>query len=406
MGLLVQAVNAGSVFAAYSIVAAALKSEFAPSNMVLMLGITVSSLAGGLLSPALGTAVDRFSIRTLMLMGSALIASGFFLLSVATDMIQVLAIYAVFMAIATIFLGPIASSALISRWFTHKRGLAMGIAASGGAIGSLLLPPLLQGLIDGLDWRLAFRAYAAIIGLITIPAIVWLVVDRPDEPLSNTATPDDAPDAPAKQTPTAPASTKSAFADPNFWLIALTMGILFCGPIAVVSNLIQIVGAKGIDATQGAFLISIFAGANFAGKMILAAAADRFDHRLILAITVIGVGLGMLGLLYSHGFLLLAASCTVAGMFSGSASPLWSLILSRVYDVARIGKMMGSMTLIIMPFTLLSPPLFGRVYDLTGSYDNALFGYAGLLLVALLCVARLRIAPSDRTGADAGKQPA
>lgn len=400
---LAQGVSAGSVFAAYSVVAAALKTEFAPSNMVLMLGVTVTALVSGLLGPMLGSAVDRFSTRVLMLVGAALVGSGFFLLSLTTGMIQVLAIYALFMAAATILLGPIAGSALIARWFTHRRGLAMGIAAGGGAIGSFLLPPLLQGLVDEFHWRSAFQAYGATILLIVIPLIAWLVIDRPAPSVAETNAPVEHTREPAKQARTEPMTTQSVFSDLNFWLIALIMGILFCGSIAIVSNLIQLASGKGIDATEGAFLISIFSGANFGGKLILAAVADRVDHRLILAITVAGVGLGTVGILYSDTFLPMAAACTVCGLFSGSAAPLWSLILSHVYGVERIGKVMGAMSVIIMAFNLTSAPLFGWVYDRTGSYDGALLGYTGLLALAIVFVASLRIGTSGPTGHDTVK---
>ncbi len=402
--MLVQAISTGSIFSAYSVIAAPLKVEFMPSNMVLMLGITVTALGSGLLSPALGVAIDRFSVRKLMLFGSSLVAVGFWLMSVSTSMVQVIAVYAVFMSAGCVLLGPIATSALLARWFTHNRGLAMGIAGSGAAIGGFLMPPLLQGLIDQLAWREALQAFSAITLVISIPLIAWLVVDRPTppaDPRPDIGRTDEGARDLAATKPKLQLSAGAALRDTNFWLIALTLGVLFCGPMAVVSNLIQLVGEKGIQPGHGAFLISITAGANFAGKLILAGVADRIGHRLLLAIALIGIGLGIGGLLYANSFSLLAASCSVIGLFAGAASPLWSVILAHVYGADRIGKMMGLMTLVIMPFTLLSAPLFGWIYDLTGNYDNALQGYIGLVVLALLFVSQLRICRLDGISGEA-----
>ncbi|WP_373077555.1 MFS transporter [Zhongshania sp.] len=386
--MLAQAICGGSIFSAYSVVVAPLKMEFAPSNMVLMLGMTVTSLASGLLSPYFGGAIDRISIRRLMLFGIALVVGGFLCLSVTSSMNQVIVIYAVFMATGSILLGPIATSALLARWFTQNRGLAMGIAASGSALGGLLFPPLLQGLIDGLEWRLALQVFSGLILLVAVPVIALLVKDYPPAPLSlSTDTNETASPTPS---PAPPLSNKAMISDPKFWSMALIMGALFSGPIAIISNLIQLVGEKGITPGQGALLISIFSGANLAGKLILAAAADRINHHLVLAMTMIGIGLGVIGLSQTNTFYLVAACCAVIGLFSGATTPVWSVILSHIYGVNQLGKIMGLMSLFIMPFTLSSPPLFGWVFDTSGSYNVALYGYVSMLCVALLLIANLR----------------
>lgn len=374
IAMLAQAICGGSIFTAYSVIAEPLKASFEPSNMVLMLSITVTSLASGLLSPSLGAAIDRFSIRKLMLLGVALVAAGFFLLSLSGSMVQVLLIYAACMAAASVLLGPIATSALLARWFTHKRAMAMGIAASGSAIGGLIFPPLLQFFIDTLEWRLALQVFAGLILVVSLPPIALLAIDRPDSDTS----------VPADQNPTVSAiPVTHALKDPTFWVIVLIIGALFCGPIAIISNLIQMVGGKGIVAAQGALLISIFSASNFAGKLIFAGIADRLNRTLLLVCTLLGVVSGVLGLANASTFSLLAIYCAVTGLFAGFTTPLWSLLLSQVYGSEILGKMMGLMSLCIMPLTLTSPPLFGWVFDISGSYNNALLGYAVFLVLAL-----------------------
>lgn len=66
----VQSVAATSVFVCYSVIVAPLQIEFEPSRMVLMPGISAVSLASGIMSPLPGRAVDRYSIRKLMLLGT------------------------------------------------------------------------------------------------------------------------------------------------------------------------------------------------------------------------------------------------------------------------------------------------------------------------------------------------
>ena len=100
-------------------------------------------------------------------------------LSFSTSMTQVLLIYGVLMSPANVLLGPTAAAALLTRWFSRKRGAALGIAAAGISAGGILFPPLIQFLIDTLEWRTAFLTLSGIIFLLTVPAILLIVVDRP-----------------------------------------------------------------------------------------------------------------------------------------------------------------------------------------------------------------------------------
>ena len=388
---MVQAVSAASIFTAYSLVVAPLKVEFEPSNMFLMLGITAVSLVSGLLSPPIGAAIDRIPIRWLMLFGAGLIALGFLFLSIATSMIQVIVIYGVFMSVGSVLLGPIAASALLARWFSRRRGLALGLASSGAAIGGLLLPPLLQVLIDAFEWRMSLRIYSCIIFLLTGPMIILLVRDRPSDWGPQVESELGSIVSLGQQAPAPKLSTANILRDSNFWLISLMLGTVFCGAMGVVSNLIQFVSDKGISASEGALLLSIFSGANFAGKLLCASIIDRVNLRLAMAVMLGVLGSGMFGFLQADGYGVLVASSIICGVSGGAAVPMWGVILARVYGPDQIGKMMGAMSFVIMPFTLLSPPIFGWVFDRTGSYDNAFIGYLVLLAFAMMLLSQLRI---------------
>lgn len=391
IALLVQAVSAASIFTAYSIVAAPLKAEFQPSHMVLMFGITVTSLTSGVLSPALGSAFDRLSIRGLMLAGASLIALGFLLLSFTQSMLQVVLVYAICMAPGSVLLGPIGCATLLSRWFNRRRGLAMGLASSGGAVGGLFLPPLLQGLIDNFEWRTALQWYGLVIFLFSTPLIAALTRNRPPgniDPLEQPALTGTAEQA---ASPPTILSTRQVLRGPTFWLIALMLGSIYAGPMALISNMIQFVATKNIDAAHGALLLSTLSAANFAGKLLFATSLDRISLRLALLVMLSGLGISMLGFIAAADTLALVIAGILCGLASGGATPLWSLILSRVYGPQQIGRIMGIMTFVIMPFTLFSPPLFGWVFDQTGSYTNGVLGYLCLLLIAVAGLHWLRL---------------
>lgn len=72
-------------------------------------------------------------------------------------------------AVGVSLAGYVPHAAVVSKWFTRKRGLALGITSSGLGFGALLIV-FVQGLIDLAGWRWAYR----IMGLIVIGVIVPL----------------------------------------------------------------------------------------------------------------------------------------------------------------------------------------------------------------------------------------
>lgn len=385
VALIVNAVSAAAVFTSYSVVAGSLEQAFEPSRMVLMLGITVTMLAAGIMSPVLGKALDRVSVRWMMLVGSLFLAAGFFLLSFTLSMIQVLGIYLVFMSVGSILLGPMASAALLARWFIRRRGLAMGIAASGTAIGGLLIPPLLQGLIDFFEWRVAFRVFAGIILVLSAPLVGLFVIDRPGHRnLYPDGDPEPEPaETGADQAPVQSLSTGDILSKANFWMITITVAAIFSTSTATTSNLIPYVTGLQVEATMGAFLLSVLSGANFVGKLLCSAAADRFDSRFVLAGILLVLACSLFVFWQAEGYRLLVVASAIMGISAGGGLPVWSVLLARVYGPNNIGRVMGLMSLFTMPFTLVSPPLFGWIYDWAGSYEYAFIGY-GILLILIV----------------------
>lgn len=395
VAITIQAVYSAAIYSGYSVVAMPLQHAFQPSRVVLMLGITVTSLVGGALTPFLGAAMDRYSLRIIMLIGASLLPAGFLALSFATSMTYVVSVYAIFMAVASVLLGPVASSALLARWFTRRRGLAMGIAAAGSTLGSLILPPLLQGLIDHFDWRTAFRIFAGILFAIAVPVIAFVAVNRPSD--RNLFPDGDGPpsEASAEFGQGHFRTTISVLRDPNFWFISVILGLVLSSASAVGSNLLPIAIGKGITADRGALLISVLSAGAFTGKMVFAGVGDRIDLRLLLAIAMLVLATGMLGFLQADGYAMLVAATLLTGLSGGTVVPLWGYLLARAFGPENIGRVMGLMNFVVLPVTIGAPPLFGWVYDKTGSYNNAFILYMALLpALAIVLLPRIRTQPA------------
>jgi predicted MFS family arabinose efflux permease len=77
--------------------------------------------------------------------------------------------------------------------------------------------------------------------------------------------------------------------------------------------------------------------------------------------------------------------------------PIESFIAPRVFGQRAVGRAMGLLSGVILIALLMTPPLFGLISDLTGSYSGIYWAFSGLALVALLWVPAIRLHPRDRT---------
>ncbi len=392
VALLVQAVATGTIAYSYSVVVVPLAGEFESSRMILMLGITAMTLVGGLLSPWLGASIDRFSLKRMMLISACSLGFGFFALSLINGIWQMPFIYGVFMSISSVILGPLSASTLLARWFSKKRGLAMGLAATGTSIGGFLFPPLLQFLIDSFEWRTAFQLLAGVILLILVPLITLVACDWPAQ---KNLFPDgeDAPSEQSSSSANGPSydSAAAIMRERNFWAIAAVMGILFSTYTMLLSNLAPFAIGSGASPEQAARLISIIAIMGLIGKLLFGTIADRIDLRFGLGGSAGLLVIALLCYLGNDNFNLLLAGSALAGLAAGGMLPVWGSLMAQAFGINNYGRVMGMMNPVTMPLIILSPPLAGAIYDRTGSYQITFILFSALLIVAMCTLPLIRL---------------
>ena len=394
--MLTQAAATGTIVTCFSVFAAPLAKEFGTSRGELGLVMTLTYLINGLLNPVLGTAMDRFSIRKIMLGGGAALGAGFLALSFATSMTGVFLAFGLLLALANTALGPLSYSTLLPRWFVARRARAVGLTVAGYAIGGLVLPPLFALLIESFGWRNTLRMFSAFVIVVLIPLIGWLVIDRP----SDVGLSPDGDNQPSRAIPRAAAepsqSTGALLRDRNFWVITLCICLVLVGSAGLLSNMVPFALSRGFVAKQGALLLSCFSAGSLTSKLLYTVFGDRLNPRAGLATGLFFFTSSSCCFFAGHTFAALLAASFIFGMGVGTSLPLWSYLTARVFGTANVGRVFGLMNIVTMPLSLLAPPVMGAIFDRTGAYDDGFVMYICLGVAALLLVPWLRIGASPR----------
>ena len=359
-----------------------------------MLAIMFAQIGGAIASPFVGQALDRFPTRVVMSGGVAAFACGAVLLTFATALWQISIIYLIFMALGMTMAGPMGSQALAARWFQANRGLAIGIATTGTAVGGVTMPLLSAWLLESHGWETTHLIAAALAIIVVVPLALLIIKSTPDEAgvdieqanVTSTAVPD--------QTETEEWTLARIFRERNLWITI----IAFISPMIVISgfmaNMASYGADAGISARRAATLISALSLAMFFSKLIFGSLADRFDHRMLY-----GVGMAMivssLGLLTGiHGYAVLVAIIILMGAGIGSMLPLVGAIVSTSFATSAFGRVLG-LVYMAFSFAAVGAPLAGAIRDQTGSYNGFLYFSIVIIAISTVSIFWLRVQPKQ-----------
>ena len=177
----------------------------------LLITLTAAIRMGGAL--ASGVLAPRYGSRSMIVAGSVAVGLSMILLGFAGNYGMTL-VAAVVMGIGSgVTLTPMMG--LLSAWFRMRdRGLAAGLAASGGSIAYIIagvLVPVLTGASWEDGWRHSWQLFGVMVLVVAVISLLF-VRERPDEPLE--------PDRPSAS-PTRTAWPVEAFRHPAVWLITM-----------------------------------------------------------------------------------------------------------------------------------------------------------------------------------------
>jgi MFS family permease len=352
----------------------------------MMWGLTASSLATVLMSPLAGSLMDKRSARVLFSIGAACLALGMALISVSRNVWEFILVYGLVMSIGATLLGPIGPNTLVARWFSKKRGRALGITAIGTSLGGLLVPLLLQTLIDARGWRTACLWLGGIALVLLLPVILLIVRNRPaDMGLFPDGEPDQSRGS-GLHAGSAGLSPPNLMSDATFWRITLTVGVLMAVFTVILANLVPFAIGAGVPAGRAAILISVISAAGICGKLIFSVFADRVDLKWAMLVALVMLGWPLAVLCWFNAYPVMVVAAASIGLASGAFLPAWSALVARIYGPSFFGRVMGRMQPVAIVMVMLAMPVSGHLFDRTGSYAATFLtmATAAVLAIAIL----------------------
>jgi len=347
-----------------------LTEEFGWSREGVSAGFGIAAMTVAACSPPLGMLLDRHAARRIIAPALAIFGAAFASLALLTPHLWHLYAVCLVLGIVGNATAQMAYTRAVSSWFDARRGAALALMLSGGAVGAVVLPPLAQGLIDGVGWRAACALLGAMVVVIGLPGVLAFVRERP----SPAGAPGLARDG---------ASVREGLATRVFWIV---VAVLFFSSIAqngAITHLSAMLTDRGVSPAGAAIAVSAMGAASLAGRLLTGWLLDRFfAARVSFVLLVVAAG-GIWLLSWANTLTLGVAGAALVGFGMGGEGDVTPYLLSRYFGLRSFSTLYGLTWTAYAVAGAIGPVLMGRAFDVTGSYETLLARLAiGTFLVA------------------------
>jgi MFS family permease len=352
--------------------------DFGWSRGETSLAYTVASFSSAFFGVLWGYLADKYGTRWFGLIGAVAMSLSLYLLNGQSSLMQFYSLYFFFGAFGCALLtSPLYAN--VGFWFRDSPGLALGVAASGGAIGQAFIPYLSGYLISTTGWESAYLSLAIIYAAIALP-ISLLIKESPWRESARTTEEDESRDFPVSEREVVIWISVAVI----FCCICMSVPIVHLVPLLTDSNF-------SLEFATRVLMVLMFCGAF--GRILGGMLGDVIGA--LPAYLLMSLGQTMSVIWFPHlttpfGIYLLAAFFGFT--YSGVMSSI--LVCTRMMVSAKFAARAMSLTSFFGWTGMGLGGFFGGYfYDLQGDYvwSFAFAGITGLLNVIILLLFRSRI---------------
>jgi MFS family permease len=368
--------------------------EFGWTRGDMSLAGAAAFIAGALSVGIIGRILDRVGFRRVVLVCVPMLT----LVYVGLTLMSSYAVYVGLLVMAGIF--GVGTAAMVYTRpvigvFDRQRGLALGAAACGTSVMSIVVAPTLAWVIETVSWRAGVYGLIVVTLCIGLPAALALIgrareshAVEEGELLAN---------APAHSV-----TLGEAIRGWRFWLLAIALMAVNIPGAGVVGQLAPMITDKGLSETAAGFAMSLYSIGLLTGRLMTGFALDRLDAPTVAAVMTAVPAFGALLLIGTDpSFTIAAIAVVLIGLQQGAEIDLLAYFVSRGFGPKNYGAIYGAIATAGALSTAVGLVLFGKVHDLTKSYDIALTTGAVAFVVGAVAFYAIKFAaaphPSRQT---------
>jgi len=370
-------------------------AEFGWPRSVPALAYSLAMIGSGIGGVVMGRWSDRAGLARPVALGVTMIGAGCIAASYSDSAWWYLTTHGLLVGLlgnAALY-GPLMANA--TRWFDRRRGLAVGLVASGQALGGALLSPVFRATVDQFGWRETFSYYGVTVLAMLLP-VTLLLRRRPPALLHATGT-DAARDR-----------GRTALGVPQWRVLAMLCAAIVGCCVSMSIPLVHLVSHAsdlGHGLASGAEMLSIALLAAIVSRLVWGSISDRMGGLRTVFTTSAWQAIALLALAWVESRAGLYAVAAFFGLGYGGIVPAYAVFIRETFPIGRVGLNVGILVLFGTIGMALGGWLGATLFDLTGTYRPAFLTGFGFNLANLVVIGWL-LARQSRHGRNPGGTPA
>ncbi len=335
----------------------------------------------GILGVFTGRLTDKYGARVIIGIGAVLGAVGYFLMSLVDNLWQLHLYFGVFagLSMGTSFTPIVAT---VSKWFSDKRVMMVGLTTVGIAVGQMIIPPIAALFMADYGWRSAYILLAIILFVTTIPSMLWLKKKTATDNgahLHGQSVKIPANDGAVQSERSDEWSARDAIRTKPFWMFAIVGFVTAAGFYIVIVHLIAYAIDSGIQPPSAALILTFLNGGLIIAQLLVWLIARKISSRYSIMLLLSVQALALFLLMGAGGFTALISLGFLYGFGFGGSNTLRLSMVSEIFGTRSSGAILGLVSVAWCIGGICGPILAGYIFDISQSYDVA-FLIGGLFL--------------------------
>ncbi|HWQ75418.1 MAG TPA: MFS transporter [Syntrophomonas sp.] len=352
--------------------------------------MSVVSITGLIFAIVWGQLLGKVGIRRVILICCTITTVCFLGFAFATN-ITFFYILAAIMGIGTGGGTTLCAATLVSIWFQEKRGQVMSIVMAciniGGVVGGFVIPAF----IASFGWQMGYIIVAVYFFVLTIPAGIFMVRNKPQDVgllpfgVKDAAAADGAAhghgddDLPG-------ISFGRGMKSPTFYLLFL--GIAFLGfPASFIQHISAFGTDQGLTPEWAGMLIVVVSLASIVCTIIAGQINDKIGPMKTTLILEILFAVSFLAFFLVTGFVPLLITGIVFSFGLGFTAVMPPILVGTLFGPKDFSKYFGLLTPAMAIGFVVGTPLLGSIYDQNHSYNFAFILCIIFIAAGVVCIA-------------------
>src|SRR6202035_5890174 len=359
----------------------------------------IAAIFSAITVPLVGSLIDRWGVRTVLLPIVVLCASSVALIALTPKSIVVFMLLFAITGVLGSGQGPLGYAKCVAAWFDDRRGLALGITMSGIGLGAALIPQYTQFLIGSFGWRAAYAGLGLLTLMVAFPAVFLFI----REPKAKTAAGSVLAQSSASEGRPPDLEVREALGARRFWLIACALLLVSTVTQGLVVHTVPLLTDKGYSPEAAATLMIAVGLSTMAGRLLSGYLVDKIFAPFVAASFFL---LPCLGIYLLDSTIAPVAGIISLGLASGTEIDMIGFLTSRYFGMKRFGQLYGYLFASFVVGSAIGPTMMGLAFERLHSYEPALWMFSVFMLVAsgaILSLGPSRFPAEGKTPADAGR---